>query len=78
MIFRLAGVISFVLISLSCTTKLKSALWAADDLKPRSSPVQVGEMGPDFTLDDQNNRKVTLSSARGSAPTVLVIYRGNW
>jgi peroxiredoxin len=35
-------------------------------------------MAPDFTLEDQNNRKVTLSAARGSRPTVLVFYRGNW
>jgi len=78
MYFKVAGVITLLIVSLSCATKLKSAFSGADDLKPRSSPLQVGEMAPDFALDDQNNRKVTLSSARGSTPTVLVFYRGNW
>jgi cytochrome oxidase Cu insertion factor (SCO1/SenC/PrrC family) len=49
-----------------------------DDLKPRNSPVAVGEIAPNFTLEDQNNRKVTLSAARGNMPTVLVFYRGYW
>jgi cytochrome oxidase Cu insertion factor (SCO1/SenC/PrrC family) len=75
---RLAGVITLLLISSSCTTTLKRALSTGDDLKPRSSPVQVGEVAPDFTLEDQQNQKVTLSSARASMPTVLVFYRGNW
>ena len=63
-------------LTVACGTKLTSTRDA--DLKPRNSPVAVGEMAPDFTLEDQNNRKVTLSSARGDAPTVLVFYRGNW
>jgi cytochrome oxidase Cu insertion factor (SCO1/SenC/PrrC family) len=44
----------------------------------RSSPVAVGESAPDFTLEDQNNKKVTLSDARGKSPVVLVFYRGYW
>ena len=44
----------------------------------RTSPVQVGEVAPDFTLEDQQGRKVMLSSARGKMPTVLVFYRGYW
>ena len=51
---------------------------APENLVPRTSPVQVGEMAPNFTLSDQNNQKVKLSSARGTAPTVLVFYRGHW
>ncbi len=62
--------------TIACDAKLNSSL--SGDLKPRNSPVAVGEMAPDFTLEDQNNQKVTLSSARGSMPTVLVFYRGNW
>ena len=44
----------------------------------RSSPVAVGESAPDFTLEDQNRNKVTLSNAHGKHPVVLVFYRGNW
>ena len=42
------------------------------------SPVAVGEIAPDFTLEDQNGSKVTLSEARGKSPVVLVFYRGYW
>ena len=50
---------------------------------PRMEPVKVGEMAPDFTLEDfrvENDewKKVTLSSARGQTPVVLVFYRGHW
>ncbi len=74
---RVFGAITLIIGSIACA-KLNSSLSGDGELKPRNSPVAVGEMAPDFTLDDQNNRKVTLSSARGSMPTVLVFYRGNW
>ena len=45
---------------------------------PRSSPIGVGDSAPDFTLDDQNNNKVTLSDPRRKSPVVLVFYRGYW
>ena len=74
---RVLGAITLVIGCIACA-KLNSSLSGEGDLKPRNSPVAVGEMAPDFTLEDQNNQKVTLSSARGSMPTVLVFYRGNW
>ena len=43
-----------------------------------TSPVGVGTMAPDFTLEDQDGHKVTLSQARGQMPVVLVFYRGSW
>ncbi len=76
--FKNAAAITLLTLSLSCTTKLNSTHSSADELTPRNSPVAVGEIAPDFTLENQNNQKVTLSSARGSQPTVLVFYRGNW
>lgn len=75
---RVVGAITLIIGSISCTTKLDSSSSSDGGLKPRGSPVAVGEMAPDFTLEDQNNRKVTLSFASGSTPTVLVFYRGNW
>ena len=74
---RLSAALLLSLISLSCET-LHTGTGGLPDLKPRNSPVQVGEVAPDFILDDQNGQKVTLSAARASAPTVLVFYRGNW
>jgi cytochrome oxidase Cu insertion factor (SCO1/SenC/PrrC family) len=44
----------------------------------RGTPVAVGEVAPEFTLEDQNKHKVTLSAARGKTPVVLVFYRGYW
>lgn len=44
----------------------------------RSTPVGVGDVAPDFTLEDQTKNKVTLSDAHGESPVVLVFYRGYW
>jgi cytochrome oxidase Cu insertion factor (SCO1/SenC/PrrC family) len=41
-------------------------------------PVAVGDVAPDFTLEDQEGRKFTLSAERGKRPIVLVFYRGYW
>lgn len=44
----------------------------------RNRPVAVGEVAPEFTLEDQNGNKVALVEARGKSPVVLVFYRGYW
>lgn len=44
----------------------------------RTSPVAVGEMAPDFTLESHQGTKITLSEAREKSPVVLVFYRGYW
>jgi cytochrome oxidase Cu insertion factor (SCO1/SenC/PrrC family) len=61
-----------VLLSVSMAANLKSRS------EERSSPVAVGEIAPDFTVEDQNGHKVTLSDARGKSPVVLIFYRGYW
>jgi len=48
------------------------------DEPKRAEPVSVGEGAPDFTLEDMQGNQVTLSAAKGKAPTVLVFYRGYW
>jgi len=75
---KIASILAFLVVSLSCTSMRKSLLPSADELKPRSSALQAGETAPDFTLEDQHNQKVTLSSVRGRMPDVLVFYRGYW
>ncbi len=42
----------------------------------RTEPLKVGATAPDFTLNDQNGKPITLSKAR--SPVVLVFYRGYW
>ncbi len=44
----------------------------------RGAPVGAGDMAPDFTLEDQDGRSVTLSAEWKKRPVVLVFYRGNW
>jgi cytochrome oxidase Cu insertion factor (SCO1/SenC/PrrC family) len=44
----------------------------------RTDPVAVGEVAPDFTLQDQRGQKITLADARGKSPVVLLFYRGYW
>jgi len=40
--------------------------------------LKVGDEAPDFTLEDQDAKPVTLSSYRGKKSVVLVFYRGYW
>jgi cytochrome oxidase Cu insertion factor (SCO1/SenC/PrrC family) len=40
--------------------------------------VKPGVQAPDFTLEDQNGRPITLSSFQAHVPVVLVFYRGHW
>lgn len=44
----------------------------------RNTPVAVGDAAPDFTLENQDGKQITLSDARGKNPVVLVFYRGYW
>jgi peroxiredoxin len=39
-----------------------------------TSPIEVGAEAPDFTLKDQNNEDVSLSSFRGDKAVLLVFY----
>ncbi len=64
---------TIVLISVSMAANLQSPTSAM-----RSTRIGIGDIAPDFTLEDQNNNKVTLSDARGKSPVVLVFYRGYW
>lgn len=74
---KLTAALLLFFFALSCSTSNPNSTLDTE-LKPRTEPVKIGEMAPDFTLEDQNGKKVTLSALRGSAPTVLAFYRGNW
>ena len=76
--FKTVAATMLLIVSLSCSAKLDSNKSDSAELKPRSSPLAVGEMAPDFTLEDQNNQKLTFSTARAGRPSILVFYRGNW
>jgi cytochrome oxidase Cu insertion factor (SCO1/SenC/PrrC family) len=40
--------------------------------------VTVGNPAPNFTLEDENGKPVTLSQFRGKRCVILVFYRGHW
>lgn len=48
------------------------------EMTKREKAVSVGELAPDFTLEDENGKKVSLSDSRGKDAVVLVFYRGYW
>jgi cytochrome oxidase Cu insertion factor (SCO1/SenC/PrrC family) len=62
-----------LLITLSLCAPLHASVYGQ-----RDEPVAIGEVAPDFTLQDQNGQKVTLSAAQRNSPVVLVFYRGYW
>lgn len=75
---RLGLVLAFGLTLSACIHSQQPTKRMSDSSSARKTPVGVGEPAPEFTLEDQTNQKVTLSSARGQRPVVLVFYRGYW
>ena len=63
---------TIVLLSLTVTANFQS------QTNSQHVPVSVGDIAPDFTLQDQNGNKATLSDAREKSPVVVVFYRGYW
>jgi cytochrome oxidase Cu insertion factor (SCO1/SenC/PrrC family) len=40
--------------------------------------VKAGDAAPDFTLENMDGKKITLSDFRGKKNVILVFYRGHW
>jgi len=40
--------------------------------------VKVGDTAPDFTLENLDEKSISLSEFRGKKNVVLVFYRGHW
>ena len=76
----MVGIRSWIILLSIAVSSLYSICFqtTAPQSKSRLTPIAVGEMAPDFTLDDQHGNKITLSEARGKNPVVLVFYRGYW
>jgi cytochrome oxidase Cu insertion factor (SCO1/SenC/PrrC family) len=74
----LAGKIVVLLLLLTVTAFAQSAP-GAETLSPSDlNRVKVGTTAPDFTLENQDGKAVTLSEFRGKKTVVLVFYRGYW
>ncbi len=78
----MSGIISlitaFLIVATTSLTYALSFQESAPVATLRATSVAVGEMAPDFTLENHQGSKVTLSEARGKSPVVLVFYRGYW
>jgi len=64
-----------VLMALLLAGSLLPASYAAN--KPSETPppkIKVGDMAPDFTLQDQNGNKVSLHEFRGKKNVALAFY----
>jgi len=49
------------------------------NLKPTDlERVKLADTAPDFTLENMDGKKITLSDFRGKKNVVLVFYRGHW
>ena len=40
--------------------------------------IKVGQLAPDFTLENMDGKPLSLSDFRGKKSVVLVFYRGQW
>ena len=67
-----------VLLQITALTSITMVMKWHSPNQHRNTSVAVGEVAPDFTLQDQNGNKMSLSDARGKSPIVLVFYRGYW
>jgi cytochrome oxidase Cu insertion factor (SCO1/SenC/PrrC family) len=79
--------ITFFMLTLLALIAASLTAQAQTNLGPKDSQalpaadlnrVKAGDAAPDFTLEDQDGKPVTLSDYRGQKTVVLVFYRGHW
>ncbi len=75
---RRAILIAFLIVSVSLA-HAQLGPKNGEDLKPTDLVrVRVGDLAPDFTLENRDGRRMTLSDLQGKKNVVLVFYRGYW
>jgi cytochrome oxidase Cu insertion factor (SCO1/SenC/PrrC family) len=63
------------LLLLLVAATLLSGSYAADKAGETPAPkIKVGDMAPDFTLQDQNGKKVSLHEFKGKKNVALAFY----
>jgi peroxiredoxin len=55
----------------------KSISSAQDQLTVQAQP-EIGDIAPMFTLNDENNRSISLHNILNEGPVILTFYRGDW
>ena len=65
-----------LLLALLLVASLLPASYAADNEPDETPPpkIKVGDMAPDFTLTDQNGKKVSLHDFKGKKNVALGFY----
>ena len=62
-------------VALLLVASLARASYAADQKSEVPAPkIKVGDMAPDFTLQDQNGKKVSLHDFHGKKNVALAFY----
>jgi len=51
-----------------------AAVLSAQQFQPPKTPLKVGDVAPDFTLNDSDNKPVKLSDFRGKKVVVLAFF----
>ena len=64
-----------LLLVISLTGYAACSWW---NLETRSPPVTDTQSAPDFSLTDQDGKRVTLSKLHANNPVVVIFYRGHW
>lgn len=80
--YKLAACLTIIVaLATVCFVQAQTQLGPKDSAKGPAADltrVKVGDEAPDFTLEDQDAKPLTLSSYRGKKSVVLVFYRGYW
>ena len=77
-VFARIAIVLAVMISMLTSASLLAADTPPPAIAKRGAPVALGDMAPDFTLEDQDGRAVALSAEWKKRPLVLIFYRGYW
>lgn len=57
---------------------MQRATQALQNSDQMNHTVKVGDMAPDFTLQNTSGDNISLSTLRQSGPVVISFYRGRW
>ncbi len=59
----------------ACSLLLAGSVIAAEPASPEKTGVAVGQKAPAFSLNDQNDRDVSLAALLKKGPIALVFFR---
>ena len=75
---RLTMVMALVLFSISTTYAQLGPKDKANMPSTDLERVKVGDHAPDFTLEDVDGKRISLTDFHGKKDVVLIFYRGHW